>query len=598
MYYIVNETNQMIAADESLLNLCGFTHINELNTQIILEKITFNIADTHTLTIHSDQKVYHFSTTPVPLSTLLGKLTLIHIEEEIETSVSSVQDDEINIESLIIKQNVQEEDSIIIQDIEKEIFQQPTIKEVPLVENDDIPMFHIDSLNADTSKETIKAEAPKEHQSEEIQTDTPTLLEEKEDIFIDVPHISQEIGVSEEDFHAFLNEYISTALDLEKDLQSQEKAIRTNAINTLAHLSDVLHLDTIGDIIQKIETSSDEDRISHITTFYDALSRITTLKTVHNPILENKASLTAQSENPSLDTTLSSIPTNETKEEEKENLVAFNLEPTPKITKSTPESKDDIVNEDTFELNLDVTPEIIENTTDPKKDTPKEDLFELDLDETPEIIENTTDPKKDTPKEDLFELDLDETPEIIKTKIKNDIRKKDESINLDLDIAPLQVETKEQESQKEQIQLNIPTEPKIETTEEKIVIPETKKVDTFGEIDLSSVAPIHFDFSLHTAADELSLPESLIEEFMIDFVDQAHTETDKMLEAYKKGDLESIQKIGHLLKGVSSNLRVTPLADTLYKIQFCENPDDLESLIKDYWGHFLAFEKQIKLLSN
>ncbi len=69
-----------------------------------------------------------------------------------------------------------------------------------------------------------------------------------------------------------------------------------------------------------------------------------------------------------------------------------------------------------------------------------------------------------------------------------------------------------------------------------------------------------------------------------------------MLKAYEEGDLDAIQKIGHLLKGTSSNLRINPLADTLYKIQFCEDSSDLDVLIKDYWGHFLSFENQINHL--
>jgi len=71
-----------------------------------------------------------------------------------------------------------------------------------------------------------------------------------------------------------------------------------------------------------------------------------------------------------------------------------------------------------------------------------------------------------------------------------------------------------------------------------------------------------------------------------------------MLDAYEEGNLDKIQKIGHLLKGTSSNLRIKPLADTLYKIQFCEDSSNLEYLIKDYWGHFLSFEIQIKALAH
>ena len=120
----------------------------------------------------------------------------------------------------------------------------------------------------------------------------------------------------------------------------------------------------------------------------------------------------------------------------------------------------------------------------------------------------------------------------------------------------------------------------------------------FGTITLDDVKPIHFDFQLEEAANDLSLPVELIEEFVHDFIEQGHIETKNMLQAYEEGDLDKIQKIGHLLKGASSNLRIKDLSDTLYKIQFCENSDDLEHLIKDYWGHFLSFEIQINALAK
>ncbi|GIT98409.1 Hpt domain-containing protein [Sulfurovum sp. TSL1] len=120
----------------------------------------------------------------------------------------------------------------------------------------------------------------------------------------------------------------------------------------------------------------------------------------------------------------------------------------------------------------------------------------------------------------------------------------------------------------------------------------------FGTISLEGIKPIHFDFQLEEAANDLSLPVELIEEFVNDFIEQCHSETKNMLKAYEEGDLDAIQKIGHLLKGAASNLRINPLADTLYKIQFCEDSSDLEALIKDYWGHFLSFEIQINALAK
>ena len=128
--------------------------------------------------------------------------------------------------------------------------------------------------------------------------------------------------------------------------------------------------------------------------------------------------------------------------------------------------------------------------------------------------------------------------------------------------------------------------------------PEPLSEESFGTINLKDVKPIHFDFQLEQTANDLNLPVELINEFVHDFIKQAHTETQKMLSAYEKGDLPTIQKIGHLLKGVSSNLRIDPLANTLYDIQFCEDSSRLEDLIKRYWGHFLSFETQINLTSR
>jgi len=129
---------------------------------------------------------------------------------------------------------------------------------------------------------------------------------------------------------------------------------------------------------------------------------------------------------------------------------------------------------------------------------------------------------------------------------------------------------------------------------------ETKTTDTksFGSISLKDIKPIRFDFRLEEAANDLSLPVELIEEFVHDFIVQAHEETEKMLLAYEKGDLKTIQQIGHMLKGASSNLRINALSDTLYEIQFCEDSTKMEDFIKRYWAHFLSFEQQIDILSK
>ena len=136
------------------------------------------------------------------------------------------------------------------------------------------------------------------------------------------------------------------------------------------------------------------------------------------------------------------------------------------------------------------------------------------------------------------------------------------------------------------------------TIKEQLALNTKASSSSFGTLSLDGIKPKHFDFQLEEAANDLSLPVELIEEFVHDFIDQAHVETKKMLESYEEGDLDAIQKIGHLLKGASSNLRINALADTLYKIQFCEESKNLEVLIKDYWAHFLSFEHQINVISQ
>jgi len=412
MYYIVNETNQIIAADESLLTLCEITHINELNSNITLEKLTFQSIVDNQLVITQDINSHTFSIKQTPLSSLLGKLTLITLQSE-KTTNNAIKTnfDKINIDDLIIKTS----NPLNTVDTSEPLFDL-SLKE----ESDDFNLSDetLDITPIDNSLTLIE--------------DTNIFLKDKhltENIEINSHKLSTKIGISEEDFNLFLNEYIDTALDLEQDLKSSDTQIQSSAIQTLLHLGEVLHLDMINDILKNINTNSNS--IQAITSFYDALSRITTTK---------------------------------------------------------------IDNEETIE---------------------------------------------------------------------------NEHILYDLDIN--------------------------EDTNQTEIHPSNS---SFGDINLSQVVPIEFDLELSLAAKELLLPENLIEEFMIDFIDQGHAETTKMLNAYKEGNLDNINKIGHLLKGISSNLHITKLSDTLHKIQYCENSNHLEDLIKDYWGHFLYFEQQINILST
>lgn len=441
MYYLLNETDQIIAADTDLLRLCGLAHIDELTLSIALGETKFDLASTENLVIttnDANNKTYPVSKTS--LSSMLGQLTLVEIkisEEESEDALSVLDIDELkNTEENIISLDLDSESLFVKTDID-EI--SPTIEPA----DDDNALF-----NFDFGKEEENAIESIEETPHNLVDDTETygmdfsieeeeahiaepIIDDSAEILIDIEKVSQQIGVSAEDYDTFLNEYIDTALELEKDLQSSDTQKRSNAIGTLSHLSDLLQLRVMSDIIAKIDTASQDKQAEIIESFYSALSKITT----------SGAPQTSQ--------------------------------------------------------------------------TPRE-----------------------VPKIELFD-----TAEEVKPAA---------GINK----------------------------------------------NSFGSISLEGIKPIHFDFRLEEAANDLSLPVDLIEEFVHDFIEQAHIETEKMLKAYEKGDLDAIQKIGHLLKGASSNLRINALSDTLYKIQFCEDIENLEHYIKDYWGHFLSFEIQINALAK
>ncbi len=434
MYYIVNHTQHIIAADNNLLKLLSVESIDELYTKIALGDINFTPSN-EKVTITTVNGTESYQTQSHILSGMLGNITLVQIYPSGETKTSVADDELFDLISDVEKTGEKRKEKISLDDEAFDLMSDIEEKTEEKISLDEDKPFDLISDVEEKTEEKISLDEDKPFDlisDIEEAKDEASSLEGIEDdtspIIVDIESISQDIGISTDDYNNFLNEYIDTALTLEKDLKSTEEKKRTHAISTLSHLSNVLHLPVITNIIGQIEDSSSGEQDRLIKSLYATLARLTTTQ--------------------------------------------------------------------------------IETT-----------------EETPVVEPNIT---------------TDETPAI---------------------------------------------EPNITT-------------ESFGTINLDDVKPIHFDFQMEAAANDLSLPVELIEEFVHDFIEQAHVETDKMLDAYEKGDLDTIQKIGHLLKGTASNLRINPLSDTLYEIQFCEDSDNLEKLIKEYWGHFLAFETQINLSSN
>lgn len=516
MYYILNETNQIIAADDVLLNVCGVKHIDELSSTLIQKSTIFETISDDTIKIVRENDEDTYTVTKTSLSSMLGHLTLVqltsesitddaditelNINEDLNDDLNIAFDDDTNdiIGSILNDENdnsleVAQELNIDLDDdkpsSELELNETDEIMDLlDNTDNDEPISFGDDTLSEDTQplesldkttdndietlddaelfdlaiedKDSLDIEPSSDNTEilSEVATedlsldnidlfdDTPKKVDVQE-IKIDVAQLSHKIGISTEDYNTFLNDFIDTALEVEKDLQSPDIEKQSNATSTLSHLSDVLHIPVVGDIIETISQTNDSEKRELIESLYTAISQIT-------------------------------------------------------------------VSNDSTKL-----PATEEINDEPLLDIEEESL---DLFDEPETIE--------------------EVPEEIKEKVVN--------------------------------------------------------AKSFGTISLEGIKPKHFDFQLDEAANDLSLPVELIEEFVHDFIEQSHIETKKLLEAYEDGDFDTIKKIGHLLKGASSNLRINALSDTLYKIQFCEDPTTLEPLIKDYWAHFLSFENQINVISN
>ncbi len=145
-------------------------------------------------------------------------------------------------------------------------------------------------------------------------------------------------------------------------------------------------------------------------------------------------------------------------------------------------------------------------------------------------------------------------------------------------VDPLADETVSRDDDKQDIE--------VESTQ----VPQDVEESKPAELPLNDIEAIPFDFSAKTAADELGLPESLVDEFVSDFVDQARENIPIFHTAHQTGDIETIQKTAHLLKGAASNLRIEPLAETLEALQHNEEMEKVEPLFQKFLGQLKTLE--------
>ncbi|MHC3995237.1 hypothetical protein ACXWTF_10440 [Thiomicrolovo sp. ZZH C-3] len=90
-------------------------------------------------------------------------------------------------------------------------------------------------------------------------------------------------------------------------------------------------------------------------------------------------------------------------------------------------------------------------------------------------------------------------------------------------------------------------------------------------------------FDPHVAADELGLPVDLIEEFIGDFIQQAHEFKNGLFNANHEEDFDEVHLLSHKLKGVAANLRIEDAFEVLSIINSSRDQIEIEANLKQFY---------------
>ncbi len=85
------------------------------------------------------------------------------------------------------------------------------------------------------------------------------------------------------------------------------------------------------------------------------------------------------------------------------------------------------------------------------------------------------------------------------------------------------------------------------------------------------------------AADELGLPVDLIEEFIGDFIKQAHEFKEQLFTAVNDNDFDNIKVLSHKLKGVAANLRIEDSFEVLRNVNETEDVKECKANLKQFY---------------
>ena len=182
-------------------------------------------------------------------------------------------------------------------------------------------------------------------------------------------------------------------------------------------------------------------------------------------------------------------------------------------------------------------------------------------------------------------LDIPEPPEIdfdLGTATENEFGA---PVNIDFD-APLDVDDVMQDSFDE------PTE-EAPALEDSLALDEPAReeapmlgdyVSAEGSEHLSDLIKSgDYQYDPSVAANELGLPVDLIEEFIGDFIEQAHEFHDDLYASVNGGDFDNVQILSHKLKGVAANLRVEDAFDVLSVVNVSKDVEEITPNLNQFY---------------
>ncbi|MCB4773635.1 MAG: hypothetical protein LGB05_08465, partial [Sulfurovum sp.] len=249
MYCIINQDRQIIAIDSQLLSNVGIPNTDTFYKKVDLQEIAFNLGEEE-VAISTGSTTKYYSATISCLVGKTGDIYLVNIHEEKSGADISISEEKTE-EAIGLDLDI-----------------------IELFENEESTPEEVVSTTSEEDKDLFELILPDDAEPEIIETQS-SLQDHHEPIHIDIKHISEEIGISTDDYNLFLKEYIDTALGLRQILQGQNEKEREEALHTLIHLSNVLHLPFAEDTLKQISNASSvEQRNNIIESFFKILDTL------------------------------------------------------------------------------------------------------------------------------------------------------------------------------------------------------------------------------------------------------------------------------------------------------------------------------------